>query len=212
MAQIRSLLGDIEGSAGQLTFSKANGVNLMRQKVGNNSSNTPAQAAQRRKFALLARLSSALAPVIRQGFSVAAAKITAQNAFQRANADLVTDNGMVASIDMARLSISSGIVGGVQNLNLGVEANAVTRELLLTWSDNSDGSAALPTDLIGFAIYSTVLGVVVTDTNVGTRAQEEFATGILVPTGVLPSTYRAYAYFKRANSPATSPTATDVGS
>jgi hypothetical protein len=33
MARIRSLLGDIEGSAGQITFSKQNGKNILRHKV-----------------------------------------------------------------------------------------------------------------------------------------------------------------------------------
>lgn len=56
MARIRSLLGDIEGSAGQITFSKQNGKNILRQKVGSNSSNSPAQQNTRSRFKLLADL------------------------------------------------------------------------------------------------------------------------------------------------------------
>ena len=141
MARIRSLLGDIEGSAGQITFTKQNGMNILRQKVGSNSSNTPAQQAIRGRFKLLSQLYQSLITLVTLGLPKQGSQ-SPYNRFVALNFTATAYDSATASVDMSLLTASqaSGAIDQLDNLAATVNAGTVTGQ----WAPDF-GSA---TDLI----------------------------------------------------------------
>lgn len=206
MSLLRSVLGTITQSMGGITATTWKGKNVLKQKVAaNNTSNTPAQATQRRKFGKLAKLGGGLGPVVRIGLRVAAADVTEQNIFYTLNKDSVTDNGTVASINYSLVKVSTGNVGGVSGLTAAYDA--VTGSLVIQVLDNSNGADALPTDLVSYAVIDTVTGIVYTSPNHTTR-EDLLGYAPIMPAGRVPASFQVYAFFKRAANTSTSPSTT----
>lgn len=203
MAINRGVLGSQTGSMGGITASNWKGRNVYKQKVpATNSSNTPAQAAQRRKFAALAALSGLIGPAIRLGFNSSAASITEQNAFVKANFGAVTDDGTMSTIDYSMLKVSAGIVAPVVGLDFTY--TSASGNVQFDWTDNSNGGDALPTDLAYLLVINTATGQVYTDYSGSMRSDAGGGTAN-IPAGLLPANLRGYVFFKRATNTSTSP-------
>lgn len=200
----RGVLGSQTGSMGGITASNWKGRNVYKQKVpSTNTSNSAAQAAQRRKFAALAKLAGLLGPAIRIGFNSSATKITEQNAFVKANFPAVTDNGTIATIDPTKLIFGQGIVGSAPITALVLSASQGNVEF--TWPDNSNGTDSLPTDKAYLIVYDKLRGKAYVN---GTDFTRSTAGGILddpTLTGAQAANIEGYLFFKRATNTSTSP-------
>lgn len=193
---------------GGITASNWKGRNVYKQKVpARNLSKTPAQSAQRRKFALLARLAGQLGPAIRLGFASAATSITAQNAFAKANHLHVTDDGTAAHLAYPQLSVSTGTIKEVSGFV--AHYDAVGFSVKFNYTNNSNGTDALPGDTMHGVVIDKVTG----DTwsqELDTRADAPGTAAITVGSSHAVGNLVAYAFYKRANSQQSSPTAYSV--
>ena len=207
MALLRSVLGTITQSIGGVTATTWKGKNVLKQKVAaTNTSNTPAQQVQRRKFAALATLGGKMGPAIRVGYRLAAATVTEQNAFYTANKEVVSDNGTLATVNYAEIQVSTGIVAPVTGLT--VYWDTVNGTAQTEWDDNSNGSDALPTDEGRMVLIDTVKGDVYVGVFSDPRNNGELGEAWPAKKGVPAANIRAYVYFKRAAGSATSPSVT----
>ncbi|MBD2768478.1 hypothetical protein IC235_11315 [Hymenobacter sp. BT664] len=194
MARVRSLLGDIEGSAGQMTFTKRNGINIMRQKVGSNGSNTFAQRSIRARFAELAIAYSKMPVAIQRGFLKEGAQ-TSYNRFIGANFKNTTaDSDAVGSILYPALILSAGSVLGVANLVATASANSVS----FAFANNANGTEGLPTDKITVVVIEKATGATYTIQGAARSASLQV---LAVPglTAANKANYAAYAFFTRAD-------------
>lgn len=205
MGQYRSAIGTITGSVGDLTFTTWKGKKVVKQKVArNNTSASPAQVAQRTRFAAIAALTGALAPVIRVGFNDEAAQETAQNVFQRRNADRLTELNGVFTPSYSELEISSGPVAPIAGLELG--SAGAGGNYAVTWSNNSNGSSALPTDRIFLAVFSRNSGTARAVDTGRTRADLNMV-GAVLASEIAAGGVIVIGFAKRADSTQCSPTA-----
>jgi hypothetical protein len=205
MATTRSALGTFNGSIGDVTFSKWKHQNVVKQKVpARNTSKSPAQEAQRRRFALLAGIGGLLGPALRIGFRTAATKSTEQNVFQSLNSETVTDNGTVATIDMPMVRISSGTVGAVSGLTARYDGG--TGELTIDYSDNSNGADALPSDIAVMAAYDSATKQAGVTFAADTRTNAKAAV-VQMAAGLKAADISVFCFFKRASSTSASPSA-----
>ncbi|WBO86095.1 DUF6266 family protein [Hymenobacter yonginensis] len=160
MARIRSLLGDIEGSAGQITFSKQNGKNILRQKVGSNSSNSPAQQNTRSRFKLLADLFRRFGGAVQLGLKAQGGQ-SPYNRFVGQNfANTQADAQNVATVDYTKLVLSGGAVEPLAGVSAALDA--ATGKVTVSFTDNSNGNTALDTDLVKALVVNKTTGRVVT--------------------------------------------------
>lgn len=200
MATLRSVLGKFNGTMADVTFSNWKGQNVAKQKVPDtNGSASPAQVAQRTKFAALAVLSGAAGPVIRIGMKMAAVTSTEQNVFQSLNAGLVSiDNNGNAVIDWPSLIFSTGKVPALDQMNF--QYDNATKVVHMTWPSNANGIDSLNTDkLIVLAVSPQFGGAVY---NLGTAERGDQALNL--DTSSLPhiagGSIRIYYFMKRANT------------
>ncbi|UOQ81016.1 DUF6266 family protein [Hymenobacter sp. 5414T-23] len=207
MARIRSLLGDIEGSAGQMTFSKQNGKNILRQKVGSNSSNTPAQQNTRARFKLLADYYKKFSGLLQSGLKAQGGQ-SAYNRFVGLNfINTMADAQNVASFDYTKLVLSGGSVEPLAGV--GAVLDAVAGKVTVSFSDNSNSNTALDTDLVRAVVVNKATGRVVaaSDEDItrgdGTLEVEDDAL-----VGVPAADLVAYAFAYRADGSDASGTST----
>lgn len=203
MAINRGVLGSQTGSMGGITASNWKGRNVYKQKVpATNSSNTPAQQVQRRKFAVLARLSGMYGSAIRIGYKSAAAKVTEQNAFVANNYASVYDDGTKSQVDITAIKMAQGTL--LPPENLAAVGNDATRELTFTYRDNSNGYDALPTDRLVVCLFDNdMLNSAVLQPALGTRSAG--TVKVVVPVGFEPSITQSRAFFMRPGTSSTSP-------
>ncbi len=198
MARIRSLLGDIEGSAGNITFSKQNGRNILRQKVGSNSSNSPAQQNTRSRFKLLADLFRKFGGAVQTGLKKQGDQ-SAYNRFVSLNfINTQADALAVASIDYSKLVLSGGSVEPLAGV--GATLDAVTGKVTVSFADNSNGNTALDTDGVKAIVVNKVTGRVVSasDEDVA-RADGAIEIEDASLMGVAPADLMALAFAYRAD-------------
>ncbi|RTQ52288.1 hypothetical protein EJV47_04505 [Hymenobacter gummosus] len=206
MARIRSILGDIEGSAGQLTFSKQNGQNIMRQKVGSNSSNTPAQQNTRSRFKLLADLYKKLAPVLTLGLKPVNGQ-SAYNRFLGQNfAVTEADAQNVASIDYLQMLISAGAVEPLEDF-AATKAQAASDTVSASWTDNSNGAGALAADTVTVVVINKQTGLVVADAEGAVRSDGSLDVSNARLAGVAAANLVAYGFARRFDGSDASATA-----
>ncbi|WP_246285264.1 DUF6266 family protein [Hymenobacter lapidiphilus] len=159
MARIRSVLGTIEGSAGGITFASRGGLNIMRQKVGSNSSSTPAQQNTRSRFKKLADLFRTLSIPVRKGLmpqgSVSAYNRFIQQNFYNTSADALG----VASVDYTKLVLSGGNVELLSRV--AAVLDPALGKVTVSYFDNSNGSSALDTDVVKAVVINKATGRVV---------------------------------------------------
>ncbi|MET4104789.1 DUF6266 family protein [Hymenobacter sp. UYP22] len=198
MARIRSLLGDIEGSAGQITFSKQNGKNILRQKVGSNSSNSPAQQNTRSRFKLLADLFRRFGGAVQLGLKSQGGQ-SPYNRFVGQNfANTQADAQNVASVDYTRLVLSNGAVEPLTGVSAALDA--ATGKVTVSFADNSNGNTALDTDLVKALVVNKTTGRVVTAADEdSTRADGAVELEDDALTGAVAADLVALAFAYRAN-------------
>lgn len=99
----------LKKSVGEQTFYLLNGQNIVRMKNEENSSNTPAQALQRRLFTALGDLGWLFEDAAAIGFPARPRKHSPHNAFMKANAGVVkADEGGEVTVDYAAINCSNG--------------------------------------------------------------------------------------------------------
>lgn len=188
------MLGTIEGSAGGITFASRGGINVMRQKVGKNSSNTPAQQAQRSKFGELGRLARKLGAILPNGFKTVGGQ-SGYNRFMAVNAVAVgLDANQLPVTDYGLLEISAGSITPLSGLAVGALALGKT----VSWTNNSDGNGALPSDSVYVAIVNKLTGEVATSLGAATRAEGTLDVPAPFLINVAADDLAVYAFAKRA--------------
>lgn len=198
MARIRSLLGDIEGSAGQITFSKQNGKNILRQKVGSNSSNSPAQQNTRSRFRLLADLFRRFGGAVQTGLKKQGDQ-SPYNRFVGLNfANTQADAQNVASVDYTKLVLSNGAVKPLAGVSAALDA--ATGKVTVSFADNSNDNTALDTDLVKELVVNKATDRVVTSADEdSTRADGAVELEDDALTGAVAADLVALAFAYRAN-------------
>jgi hypothetical protein len=202
MATIRSMLGTIEGSAGGLTFASRGGKNVVRQKVGKNNSKTPKQQAVRSRFSELGSLAKAIGGLLLIGYKKQGGQ-TGYNRFMGANYDTTSvDSDMVASIDFSKIEISSGGIAPLTGLALADTATGKT----VSWTNNTDGNAALASDKVYVALVRTETNQVAE--SLGTKTRADGSVDVPAPylVGVANGTLALLAFAGRADGSDVSPT------
>lgn len=99
----------VKKSVGEQTFCQMKGQNVVKMKIEENTSNTPAQQRQRRAFTELSDWGNIFGEAVELGFPSRQKQLSAQNAFMQANAGVVSvsEEGEV-SVDYARIACSKG--------------------------------------------------------------------------------------------------------
>lgn len=142
-------LGKTRGSMGNFTTQNWKGLNIARAKpVDVANPNTPAQQAQRRKFALLVLWSKMLGSVLNVGLSKSAIKQTVFNLFTSLafKNNAVTDNGTVASINPSSILVSTGSAVGIAEVDVTFTGTTLTASIV------SLLGSAPPADSIMYAV------------------------------------------------------------
>lgn len=189
------MLGTIEGSAGGLTFTSTAGVNIMKQKVGKNNSNSPLQQQQRAKFATIGYLAKALGALLLAGYKRVGFN-SGYNRFVSANIDTVSlDADLVGTIDYSLVDVSTGSVAPVDGLSMTNTSTGKT----INWDDNSDGNAALPNDKVYVAIVRKASGQVVTSLGARTRNDQSVDIAAQYLSGIAAGELAVYAFATRAD-------------
>ena len=194
MATIRPFLGDIEGSAGNVTFDKTGGVNILKQKVGPNSSKSPAQLAQRAKFGAIGRLASKMTALVRAGYK----RIGLQTGYSRfvgINTSAVSlDANGAPLLDYGMVEVSSGNITPLMGLAVASSATGQT----VSWADNSDGNGALSNDKVYLAVVKKTTGEVITQLGAVQRNAGTAVVAAPLLVGVAAADLAVYAFAKRA--------------
>ena len=104
------------GQLGNVIFSSWKGIEYVRSKPAKvYNPKTPAQVAQRTKFALINAIITPLLPYIRIGFSGYAERMSAYNAAISYNLQqAITGNSIHPEIDFEKLTFSRGLYPGVK--------------------------------------------------------------------------------------------------
>ena len=101
----------LKKSAGKATFSQWRGMDILREKILENSSNTSAQQRQRLLFAVLMDWSGIFGEAAALGFPGRPRKQSPENAFAEANAGMATlDADGEVVVDYARIVCSEGML------------------------------------------------------------------------------------------------------
>lgn len=199
MATYRGIIGTFSQSAGDLTFTTWKGVKVAKQKVpARNSSNTPAQQAQRLRFSVLAQLAGQFGTMVRTGYKTSAVKKTEQNVFTSVNYGATSydpNNGV--TVDYSMLEVSAGTVE--KPFNLTAEKIAGSPIVNVQWTPTVNGGSALGDDLLYVALLNTSTDRV-DYISTGTKKRSDGQLMIDVDATFVANRYRAYAFFKRANS------------
>lgn len=107
--QATAIARRIKKSVGEQTFCQVKGQNVVKMKIEENSSNTPAQQRQRRVFTELSDWGNIFGEATKLGFPTRQRQQSAQNAFMQANAGIVSvsEEGEV-SVDYTGIICSKG--------------------------------------------------------------------------------------------------------
>lgn len=193
MARIRAFLGTIEGSAGGTTFVSTGGVNILKQKVGPNSSNSPAQQRQRSRFGAIGRLARKMSALASAGFKRIGLR-TGYSRFVGVNTAAVSlDANGVPLIDYEMLEVSSGSITPLVGLAVASSATGQT----VSWTNNSDGNGALANDKVYLAIVKKSTGDVLLQLGSAIRSATTTAVASAALAGVAATDLAVYAFAKR---------------
>ena len=199
MAINRGVLGSQTGSMGGITASNWKGKNVYKQKVpANNSSNSPAQQAQRLRFGLLARLAGLAGAAIRVGFKREAVSVTEQNVFTSKNLGLVSFDGEAATLSLDGLQFSSGTVAIVPID--GVNINSAGTTVTVNWNPSANGVEGRSTDKIYIVVVGP--GGSFVGMSLGTAMRQAAVVAVpLAPSALQPGEeYGVYVFARRADS------------
>lgn len=107
--QATAIARRIKRSVGEQTFCQVNGQNVVKMKIEENTSNTPAQQRQRRIFTELSDWGNIFGEAAALGFPTRQRQLSVQNAFMQANAEVVSvsEEGEI-TVDYTQIACSKG--------------------------------------------------------------------------------------------------------
>jgi hypothetical protein len=164
----KGILGGFSGKVGNVVGGSWKGIDYMRSLSQRRKGNpTPAQQAQQAKFKLAVQFLQPFSAVLSIGFRDQAVAMTGPNSAMR----LVMGNAILGdypdySIDYAKVLISRGDLPNAAEASV----SAAGTTLGFTWSDNSDGVRATPTDQALLVVYCPELKQVEWRLNTAQRA------------------------------------------
>lgn len=152
----QGILGGFSGKVGTVIGGNWNGINYMRGlPTSYTNPRTPAQLAQRAKFAAAIQFLRPLTPFLKIGFKNAAYRMSGFNAamsYTLKNA--LTGTYPAYSIDYPKVMVSRGPLSGAQNPSV---VSAITGKVDFSWDDNSSDVGAQADDLVLLVIYCPAL-------------------------------------------------------
>lgn len=141
----------LKKSAGEQTFCRLKGQNVVKMKIEENTSNTPAQQRQRRVFAMMSDLAYLFEEASAIGYPSRPIALTPVNAFMQANNEVVTVNDKDELIvDYEKIACSKGRLKIPETT---VEANAENGTLTFTHVSQGNGFRRYASD----RLYAVVL-------------------------------------------------------
>lgn len=153
MAKFRStIFCELSKSMADNTFYRSRGQNIVRTKIGKNTSKTLKQQMQREKMKEVFKLSDTLLDVSDVGFPGREIRLTASNAFTRANSKAVTvTKELEVTVDYEKLLVSKGKRYLPESIS--ATADAETHSLTITYEAEEFGRRAEGSD----TVYAAVL-------------------------------------------------------
>lgn len=141
----------LKKSAGEQTFCHVKGQNIVKMKIEENTSKTPAQIRQRRIFTMMWDLTDLFGEAAWYGYPSRSIVWSPENAFMEANAGVVTVNEQdELVVDYEKIACSKG---RLLNPPTTVEADAEAGTLTFTHTAQGDGYKRNASD----CLYAVVL-------------------------------------------------------
>lgn len=141
-----AIAGGTRKSVDNLTFCRTRGRNVVKTKVGKNTSNTFLQQKQRARWVQLQELSAAFDEAILVGFPSRPDHLTPHNAFLRKNAKAVKiSDELEATVAFEKMVCSEG---KLLVPSTTVTAEAEQHRLTFTHDSESYGKRRMPNDLL----------------------------------------------------------------
>lgn len=192
----QGILGNFSGKVGNVVGRIRNGMTIMsvyQRNVGN--PRTTGQMAQRKKFALIVELCSALLAAIQRGFADEKGEGSAFSAAVSKNMGLaLTGSYPNITVDLAKVVVSKGNLDNAYGMSATVDAG----EVEVTWSDNSGIGNALATDKINIVVYDEERKTAFCDFD--SLLRETRTASISLPSNWSGDKVYIYAFAKRADS------------
>ncbi len=152
----QGILGGLSGKVGNVIGGSWKGINYIRIKPASVANpRTQGQVNQRTKFSSVLEFLKPMGEFIKVGYKTTTIKQTAFNAAMSYNLkNAITGTAPNFSVDYPNALVSKGSLPGVVNGNAA--AGAGSREVDVTWDDNSTLSDASAFDLSLILIYNPV--------------------------------------------------------
>ena len=196
------LMGGARNSVDNITMYENKGQRIARRKPSKvRNPRTEKQRIQRAKMKFLTDLSAGFLDVAAVGFASRDARLSAANAFVRANMPNVTvDEEFVASMDYSLLACSAAkkLKRPIVTMSLTGSSLSINRTMQEAW-----GTAKLDDQIYG-VLFEEVTGETML-LEMGERG-EEFVTSIELPADWAPESVHGYAFASSAASKRTSAT------
>ena len=191
----QGILGGFSGKVGTVIGGFWKGIAYMRSIPASVSQpNTPAQLAQRAKFAAVVQFLQPLTAYLRIGFKNQAIKMSAFNA---ASSDHLENaiSGVYPNfvIDYSKAMVSRGNLPGA--LNPDIDATTPSR-VDFTWENNAVDGNAKANDKVMAVVYNALKGQVVTVVGGNTRASG--SQSILLPASFTGDDVQCFIGFQSA--------------
>lgn len=186
------ILGNVKGKVGAVVGSVNGGQNIIKSMPASYADKkSESQLAQRSAFGYCLIWFQALKAVVNTGFVEKLAKHSSYNAFMSENVGtgVVTGTPAWNSLKVSKGSLSApDITMNTTDVDTTVEFN---------WTDDSDGSSKLSTDVIyAVAINPSTKQVVMSD---GSKTRADESLTLTLPTALQGVTIQTYAFAKRAD-------------
>jgi hypothetical protein len=172
MAKLNLRTGTLSGKLGNMIYNSWRGIPYTRSrpKPNPNYQPTPAQQTQRQKFALAARFTSTLAPLLNLAFFTSdPSKTGKSSAISHICKHAVTGVAPLLELDYPRIRISQGLLPGTPEAS--ATAN-VGGQVQFRWINTGDKGYASNSDKALLAIYCPALQQSVYNTAAADRREE----------------------------------------
>lgn len=189
------IIGQAINQAGGMIFSVWKQLKVMRSKpLSVANPNTPAQAANRRRMALLASTMREILQTLRVGFVRFQNGTTQWAQFIKENYAVATsDNGTVAAIDAEALTFSKGTLLPLQGFGIDSVSG---QQIDLTWSPNSGQPGATASDKV-YVVLVDANGADVASFG-ATASRDDGAVSVTAPADITAATCIVYAFCSNA--------------
>lgn len=190
------LIGSAKNKIGGTVFQKWKNKNVLRTKpltVAN--PNTLAQQKQRLKMTTVVAIMREIQATLKEAFNEVIAGITAPNAFVSANMQAVSVNdSLVVTVTTANMVFAKGTIAPILGDTV---ASTVANAFQVTWTDNSNGSTALATDVLRLALIRSDGSIARVYQTTATRADEDSGAIDITDNYAQGEDVSVFAYFVR---------------